>query len=42
MIGVLTTHWAKEGKVKAARTLLDGNGMAKSYYDLFEIDLALP
>ena len=30
MIGVLTHHWAKEGLVEKARTLLDGNGLAQS------------
>jgi heme-degrading monooxygenase HmoA len=30
MIGVLTQHWAGEGLVAAARTLLDGNGLAQS------------
>ena len=30
MIGVLTHHWAKDGKVAEARTLLDGNGSAQS------------
>jgi heme-degrading monooxygenase HmoA len=30
MIGVLTHHWAKEGKVDEARALLDGNGAAQS------------
>ena len=30
MIGVLTHHWAKEGKVAEARALLDGNGRAQS------------
>ena len=30
MIGVLTHHWAKEGKVEEARNLLDGNGLAQS------------
>ena len=30
MIGVLTHHWAKEGLVKHARKLLDGNGLAQS------------
>ena len=30
MIGVLTHHWAKEGKVEEARRLLDGNGRAQS------------
>ncbi len=30
MIGVLTHHWAKDGKVSEARRLLDGNGLAQS------------
>lgn len=30
MIAVLTHHWAKEGRVEAARALLDGNGRAQS------------
>jgi heme-degrading monooxygenase HmoA len=30
MIGVLTHHWAKEGRVDEARRLLDGNGLAQS------------
>ena len=30
MIGVLTHHWAKEGKVAEARLLLDRNGLAQS------------
>ena len=30
MIGVLTHHWAKEDKIKEARRLLDGNGLAQS------------
>ena len=30
MIGVLTHHWAKEGKAEEARNLLDGNGLAQS------------
>ena len=30
MIGVLTHHWAKEGKVAEARELLDRNGLAQS------------
>ena len=30
MIGVLTHHWAKEGKVAEARSLLDRNGLAQS------------
>ena len=30
MIGVLTHHWAKSGKVEEARKLLDGNGLAQS------------
>ncbi len=30
MIGVLTHHWAKAEKVDAAKTLLDGNGLAQS------------
>ena len=30
MIGVLTHHWAIEGKVEEARALLDGNGKAQS------------
>ena len=30
MIGVLTHHWAKDGKLEKARKLLDGNGMAQS------------
>ena len=30
MIGVLTHHWAQEGKVEESRRLLDGNGLAQS------------
>ena len=30
MIGVLTHHWAKTGKIEEARKLLDGNGLAQS------------
>ena len=30
MIGVLTSHWAKEGRYEEARRLLDGNGLAQS------------
>ena len=30
MIGVLTHHWAKEGRVGEARALLDANGEAQS------------
>ena len=30
MIGVLTHHWAKSDKIKEARKLLDGNGLAQS------------
>jgi heme-degrading monooxygenase HmoA len=30
MIGVLTHHWAREGKRDEARKLLDGNGLAQS------------
>ena len=30
MIGVLTHHWAKEGKLAEARRLLDNNGLAQS------------
>ena len=30
MIGVLTHHWAKEGRVSQARALLDRNGLAQS------------
>ena len=30
MIGVLTHHWAKEGKVDEARALLARNGLAQS------------
>ena len=30
MIGVLTHHWAKEGKTEEARALLDGNGWTQS------------
>ena len=30
MIGVLTHHWAKQGMVKRAKALLDGNGGAQS------------
>jgi len=30
MIGVLTHHWAKDGRVAEARTLLAGNGRAQS------------
>ena len=30
MIGVLTHHWAKEGRVEEAAALLDGNGQAQS------------
>ena len=30
MIGVLTHHWAKEGRLDEARSLLDGNGLAQS------------
>ena len=30
MIGVLTHHWAKEGRLEEARKLLDGNGLAQS------------
>ena len=29
-IGVLTSHWAKEGLFDQARQLLDGNGLAQS------------
>ena len=29
-IGVLTSHWAKEGLIDQARKLLDGNGLAQS------------
>ena len=32
MIGVLTHHWAKAGKVAEARALLDGNGIAQSKF----------
>jgi heme-degrading monooxygenase HmoA len=30
MIGVLTHHWAKAGKIEEARALLDRNGEAQS------------
>ncbi len=30
MIGVLTHHWAKDGRVEEAAALLDGNGQAQS------------
>ena len=30
MIGVLTHHWARDGKIDEARKLLDGNGLAQS------------
>ncbi len=30
MIGVLTHHWAKDGRVGEARELLEGNGRAQS------------
>ena len=30
MIGVLTHHWGKEGKLAEARRLLDSNGLAQS------------
>ena len=30
MIGVLTHHWAKDGRVDEAAALLDGNGQAQS------------
>ena len=30
MIGVVTHHWAKPDKVKEAKKLLDGNGVAQS------------
>lgn len=30
MIGVLTHHWAKDGRVEEARALLEGNGRAQS------------
>ena len=30
MIGVLTHHWAKEGRVSQSRALLDRNGLAQS------------
>ena len=30
MIGVLTHHWAREGKLDVARKLLDRNGLAQS------------
>jgi len=30
MIGVLTHHWAKDGRLPEARTLLEGNGRAQS------------
>lgn len=30
MIGVLTYHWAVEGKLEEARQLLDRNGLAQS------------
>ena len=30
MVGVLTHHWAKEGRIEEARKLLDGNGLAQS------------
>ena len=30
MIGVLTHHWASEGKIDEARRLLDRNGLAQS------------
>lgn len=30
MIGVLTHHWAKPGKIEEAKALLDGNGAAQS------------
>ena len=30
MIGVLTSHWAKDGLFEEARRLLDGNGLAQS------------
>jgi len=32
MIGVLTHHWAKADRVVAAKTLLDGNGLAQSKF----------
>ena len=32
MIGVLTHHWAKADRVEAAKTLLDGNGLAQSKF----------
>lgn len=30
MIGVLTHHWAKDGRMEEARELLEGNGRAQS------------
>ena len=30
MIGVLTSHWAKDGLFEEGRRLLDGNGLAQS------------
>ena len=30
MIGVLTHHWAKEGRLEEGRKLLHGNGVAQS------------
>ena len=30
MIGVLTHHWAKEGRLEEAHELLDRNGLAQS------------
>ncbi len=35
MIGVLTHHWAKDGRVSEARRLLDGNGEAQSKHPGF-------
>jgi len=35
LIGVLTHHWAKTGKVAEAHALLDGNGLAQSRFSGF-------
>jgi heme-degrading monooxygenase HmoA len=35
MIGVLTHHWAREGKTEEARRLLERNGLAQSRHSGF-------
>jgi len=37
MIGVLTHHWAKQGKMDDARKLLDRNGTAQSAFPGFAV-----